>query len=80
MCAFYPSSVFHVDGFHDNLEGQIVNTLGSKSDGLPNLETGIIPLNCVPQLSSACVIAGLSQSNVVLYSSSEFATIEVIEV
>lgn len=78
---FYFSFVFHVDGFHDYSGGPINNTLGTKVNYLPHFEgRGAVPLNCVPQLSSSCVIAGIEQSDVVFYSSSEFAATEVIEV
>ncbi|KAK3743026.1 hypothetical protein QZH41_009277, partial [Actinostola sp. cb2023] len=70
------SGVLHVDGFHNN---QHINTVGSKAVHLPQIVQPV-PLNCVTQHSPSCVVTGLSKSNVILYSSSEFAVTEIMEV
>lgn len=70
------STVYHVDGFHDS---QQINTVGSRAASLPK-NVHSVPLNCLPQHSPVCLVTWLSTSNVALYSSSEFATVDIIEV
>lgn len=68
-----------MDRFHSVVNGSYQNVLGTHSSVIPSVKSPV-PTGCIPAISPVCVLGGFHHSSTVLYTTSEFSDIEVVEV
>lgn len=76
---FFFRFTVHLDGFHLSVNDTLHNRLGDSVMQLPSLNNQI-PVNCLPSVSPVCIIGSLQKANQIIYTNSEFQTMQFVKI
>lgn len=76
---FFFRFTVHLDGFHLSVNDTLHNRLGDSVMQLPSLDNQI-PVNCLPSVSPVCIIGSLQKANQIIYTNSEFQTMQFVKI
>ena len=70
----------HLDGFHVFINNTVVNVLGDIVQQLPVFTSNPLPMYCAPWINPVCIMGSSDMSNKIIYTTSEFETMQFIEI